>query len=706
MSLLEDYIGEKLDAATRKRKGLPDKPSLLGALKDPQFREDVKRGFLDSANRGAVASNLGAPVDLVASFLRPLGYNVEKPIGGGEWFGDKMQQMGFVSDQRNPIAEALSSFAIPVGASKLAPKVFQAEQAAIQNAKIAGPLTDGKFATQRGVFGGVNAKTADKAKLAQAEQMLNKGVDPAQVWKETGWGRGPDGKWRFEISDNGARFNTSVGPNGVIENDLTHGMNGLDLGPTVGGILDHPTLKSAYPDGLTTSTIIGNKNTLFGDGVQGSYSDKVLRLNAPAPASAAKSTTLHELQHAVQDAEGFSRGGSPGISDWMSQQMRPQLLKIAREDMAAAKPPTYQQFWGNDVTPEGQAAYDKFLKEWSSKDYQDKLWLAIQQGAPAKAYPRLAGEAEARLVQSRMNLTPEERLSKYPWNADYFKQQTGVGLDDLIHRFDGGEAKSVGFTYPQDAALETARKNGVKMLGLPENNTPMDRARALGFDTDSFHATPYDFNEFRINPYRGSTFLAASGEKARAGAAAGAGDAMGTRIGSDRILPVTVRSGDIKGLSLTDAEKGWLDGIPSILKEWEVNAAMQGKPAGTHWFNWLDEAELPDGTFSYTKKDAASIPYEQAIKTNRDVYGQRHGDYSTASGERWAAENAVKSGKKGFMQNDEAGLSLAITDPSAIRSRFAAFDPARVNENDLLAGAMPFGLLADEDIRSKFGLGR
>ena len=36
---------------------------------------------------------------------------------------------------------------------------------------------------------------------------------------------------------------------------------------------------------------------------------------------------------------------------------------------------------------------------------------------------------------------------------------------------------------PREQALETARQNAVKMLGLPESNTAMDRARAMGFDT-------------------------------------------------------------------------------------------------------------------------------------------------------------------------------------------------------------------------------
>ena len=37
---------------------------------------------------------------------------------------------------------------------------------------------------------------------------------------------------------------------------------------------------------------------------------------------------------------------------------------------------------------------------------------------------------------------------------------------------------------PQADALETARKNAVTMLGLPPNNTPMDRAKALGYVDD------------------------------------------------------------------------------------------------------------------------------------------------------------------------------------------------------------------------------
>jgi len=45
------------------------------------------------------------------------------------------------------------------------------------------------------------------------------------------------------------------------------------------------------------------------------------------------------------------------------------------------------------------------------------------------------------------------------------------------------------FKYPQDEALEKARLNAIKTLGLHEHNTPEDRARAMGFDLETFHGT-------------------------------------------------------------------------------------------------------------------------------------------------------------------------------------------------------------------------
>ena len=113
-----------------------DLAQLLATLKDKQFRSDVGQGVTDAANRGVIGGLLGGPVDLLTMAMRPLGYKTEKPFMGSEYIGDKLQSMGAVSGNRNMIAEGLAGVALPMGAARLAPKVFAAEQAAVKNAMV------------------------------------------------------------------------------------------------------------------------------------------------------------------------------------------------------------------------------------------------------------------------------------------------------------------------------------------------------------------------------------------------------------------------------------------------------------------------------------------------------------------------------------------------------------------------------------------
>jgi hypothetical protein len=74
----------------------------------------------------------------------------------------------------------------------------------------------------------------------------------------------------------------------------------------------------------------------------------------------------------------------------------------------------------------------------------------------------------------------------------------------------------------------------------------------------------------------------------------------------------------------------------------------------------------------------------------------------------WLEKNFIlKSGYSGF-DVDKERLTFS---PDQIRSRFAAFDPFRIDTEtalqrgvappDLLAGVLPLGLLADEEQRKK-----
>ena len=52
---------------------------------------------------------------------------------------------------------------------------------------------------------GINARTADSAALRRAEALEKSGTDNETIRQETGWYRGRDGKWRFEIDDSGMK---------------------------------------------------------------------------------------------------------------------------------------------------------------------------------------------------------------------------------------------------------------------------------------------------------------------------------------------------------------------------------------------------------------------------------------------------------------------------------------------------------------------
>lgn len=68
----------------------------------------------DLAYRG-LASVLGGPVDLATMVMRPFGYNVteQQVVGGSEWIGKKLEDVGLVSSARAPVQEFITSMAIP-----------------------------------------------------------------------------------------------------------------------------------------------------------------------------------------------------------------------------------------------------------------------------------------------------------------------------------------------------------------------------------------------------------------------------------------------------------------------------------------------------------------------------------------------------------------------------------------------------------------
>jgi hypothetical protein len=237
-----------------------------------------------------------------------------------------------------------------------------------------------------GIFGGRLAKTANHKMLESAERLERAGATPDSIWKATGWGRGKDGRWRFEINDAEAKLNSPI----------THRSKHVPAERAV----DHPELFEAYPQ-LKTLGLGPLPET---SRAYGSYDGVDINISPGIGPDEQRKTLLHELQHGVQYIEGFAKGGNPGMFT-NDKQWDVEITKINRSLGLIARR------LDAETTPikEKQAlsfAYNQLTRLRSSM---------VDRSNPYTKYKRLAGEAESRNVENRMNLTPIEQAMRSPW---------------------------------------------------------------------------------------------------------------------------------------------------------------------------------------------------------------------------------------------------------------------------------------------------
>ena len=230
----------------------------------------------------------------------------------------------------------------------------------------------------RKLFGGEMAAEAPMDGMYQAKEL--QGQTQQEVWNQTGWLQGKDGRWRFEIDDSGAQLDlTKAGP-----------------GATLKDVLYHPELFRQYPqlgEVAVKFQPLPDSNTL----ARYNSRDNTITFNTQPKANPSRTlleVTLHEVQHAIQAEEGFARGGNTAKArQWKLEQLR-QLAETM---------PEYQIL----QTAEEKAAFinDLYLKTTDTYD---------EDTAKKKAYSDLLGEQEAFEVADRVDLTREERLKKTP----------------------------------------------------------------------------------------------------------------------------------------------------------------------------------------------------------------------------------------------------------------------------------------------------
>ena len=154
-------------------------------------------------------------------------------------------------------------------------------------------------------FAGPNAKTAALDQLKKAKQLEKNGINNETIRQQTGWFKGIDGKWRFEISDKDADFANGYNPDEWKKNGVV--FNGLKF--KLGKILKHDNLFAAYPQ---LKDVVVEYTRRLSDGALGNFtpSENKIYIDSTMSADKIKDVLLHEIQHAIQVTEGFAMGGS------------------------------------------------------------------------------------------------------------------------------------------------------------------------------------------------------------------------------------------------------------------------------------------------------------------------------------------------------------------------------------------------------------
>ena len=259
------------------------------------------------------------------------------------------------------------------------------------------------------------AAAADKAEertfrmdnLSVARKMEEEKKDAKAIKMATGWERGADGKWRYEMPDAKIKDTMNVGGGHIVkryEDDM------LWNGGKLSEVIDAPELFKAYPQlkdvRIDTDAIMNDMPS------NGEYNAKTNTITIHADELKYMNSILnHEIQHAIQSIEGFDRGGSPRL---VRGEIKKRLAEVTKQ---------IRQLRAEGKEDEAKAIVEK----------NRGLYNAYQANDDYNSYKSLAGEVEARNVQERMNMTSEERRKTLAESTEDVarKDQIFLGVGDV-----------------------------------------------------------------------------------------------------------------------------------------------------------------------------------------------------------------------------------------------------------------------------------
>lgn len=429
---------------------------LLGYMKDKQRTQQMQglagllesTGIPQSVERAAYADSPKALLDALTNVNRA---NV--PLLKPETADAIMN----IAPMIGPAARVAERGAMAAGragervAEKYVPQIMESGGLPAQ---LLGDLSQG---SRRQIFIGQSSPIYDKNAAIKAQKMEKSNKSVSEIKAETGMEKTPSGEWVQEISDVGSQFKPDVAEQ---LNDY-----GVRKQKTV---FEHPKAYEAYQDlGDVVLTRDGSK---IADYTGYHDADKnLIGLALPRKdvnLESARDTNLHELQHAIQTREGWAQGGNPQMFEqqeaatlsrdalnW-NKEIENAKKRYPNEDRAFLESVVVDDYMKSGVPEwipsiEARGMANLFAKYSDQNDEAQKLVQLYGLDrkttpfTPDQMYKNLEGEAMARSVQRRRNLT-DEQLRQYPAfepKSELNPYGLDVELRNLLYLNDQGEIR-------------------------------------------------------------------------------------------------------------------------------------------------------------------------------------------------------------------------------------------------------------------------
>lgn len=268
---------------------------------------------------------------------------------------------------------------------------------------------------------GIHARTANRELLNEAQAMAAEGKMQQEIYKKTGWRRGADGNWRFEIPDNLDKIDIKK-------------LQSTKQFFSLAEIYDNEKLYEAYPF-LREVTI--QKEKLDGNRLGYSEGDYLIVIDSDVDEWFTPGTIIHELQHIIQNYEGFASGGNPRqvrtlVNDAIRKKTEEARSLAPHATMYYNRRREYEMamIMGDEARmKELEGPIKKLEQEIPNKARRDRIYKLFSEAdsllrkannmSDKQLYRNLYGEKEARAAEEKARISTRMERSRQKGNTQY-----------------------------------------------------------------------------------------------------------------------------------------------------------------------------------------------------------------------------------------------------------------------------------------------